>query len=162
MERDDCAPPAHSTKRNFNSRAHVERDLCEIYEHMTSSISTHALTWSATRRLDSLASHVNFNSRAHVERDFVNTFSIVFLANFNSRAHVERDRLQSQKIIYIWKFQLTRSRGARPPYSGLTSIRYQKFQLTRSRGARRLFQTLGMYSSSAFQLTRSRGARLLT
>ena len=53
-----------------------------------------------------------------MERDFVNTFSIVFLANFNSRAHVERDRLQSQKIIYIWKFQLTRSRGARQVLQG--------------------------------------------
>ena len=68
--------------------------------------------------------------------------------------------MQSQKIIYIWKFQLTRSRGARHCESIDLYAPSLTFQLTRSRGARRLFQTLGMYSSSAFQLTRSRGARL--
>ena len=82
-----------------------------------------------------------------MERDHTRRHPRAGTENFNSRAHVERDRLQSQKIIYIWKFQLTRSRGARPPYSGLTSIRYQKFQLTRSRGARQVLQ--GKYKNEA-------------
>ena len=61
---------ARGDPQHFNSRAHVERDFERVQKDITAFvISTHALTWSATRRLDSLASHVNFNSRAHVERD---------------------------------------------------------------------------------------------
>ena len=33
---------------NFNSHAHVERDLTMIIAFETSSISTHTLTWSVT------------------------------------------------------------------------------------------------------------------
>ena len=63
------------------------------------TISTHALTWSATRRdAHRRRAALHFNSRAHVERD-------------HHAHHPEREELQ---------FQLTRSRGARPPWaSGL-------------------------------------------
>ena len=34
--------------KNFNSHAHVERDLSRAYHRWISSISTHTLTWSVT------------------------------------------------------------------------------------------------------------------
>ena len=57
---------------NFNSHAHVERDLHFLNFVGRFSISTHTLTWSVTfmcviyRELAN-----NFNSHAHVERDFL-------------------------------------------------------------------------------------------
>ena len=63
------------TKRpNFNSHAHVERDL-----HMLS-------------RLPHLP---HFNSHAHVERDDIITIKNKGYAYFNSHAHVERDLKKS-------------------------------------------------------------------
>ena len=55
---------------NFNSHAHVERDLSAIIQ--PSPI-------------------INFNSHAHVERDVVTISSALKNGNFNSHAHVERD-----------------------------------------------------------------------
>ena len=55
------------------------------------------------------------------------------------------------------KFQLTRSRGARPPCLKFV-ITKRSFQLTRSRGARQRF-SIRLRRDSEFQLTRSRGAR---
>ena len=76
-------------------------------------ISTHALTWSATRyiteviideafqltrsrgaRLDYMdfpETEEDFNSRAHVERDSFSVRDTSGTLDFNSRAHVERD-----------------------------------------------------------------------
>ena len=59
---------------DFNSHAHVERDL----------VCTEIFRIS-----------VNFNSHAHVERDPTHTENYINLANFNSHAHVERDVLQA-------------------------------------------------------------------
>ena len=57
--------------KNFNSRAHVERDAI---------------------REERDGYKVNFNSRAHVERDpHGRTMRRTTKKNFNSRAHVERD-----------------------------------------------------------------------
>ena len=77
--------------RHFNSHAHVERDLCEVFRHSQFFISTHTLTWSVTdkrqanRQTTDISTHTltwsvtnmwhlydgywNFNSHAHVERD---------------------------------------------------------------------------------------------
>ena len=57
---------------NFNSHAHVERDL----EH------GHAKKGGKG----------NFNSHAHVERDPIIMRLTIGILNFNSHAHVERDR----------------------------------------------------------------------
>ena len=38
---------------NFNSHAHVERDLKMIYHSFTEMISTHTLTWSVTQAFHS-------------------------------------------------------------------------------------------------------------
>ena len=75
MERDLCQKLLKSQIKHFNSRAHVERDFfglfyCELFFNFNSRahverdkrrgldmfdriyISTHALTWSATRGYD--------------------------------------------------------------------------------------------------------------
>ena len=101
---------------HFNSRAHVERDReAPNIDGARSSISTHALTWSATL--------------APLQKSIDET-------NFNSRAHVERDRRRYERIWHKNQFQLTRSRGARPTWCR-TDRHPPGFQLTRSRGARR-------------------------
>ena len=80
---------------NFNSHAHVERDVLPTpFEPVTSIISTHTLTWSVTiingnyLAITAISTHtltwsvtsvfmlltdifLNFNSHAHVERDIV-------------------------------------------------------------------------------------------
>ena len=58
--------------KNFNSRAHVERDMCS--------------------GVIAPSSQGNFNSRAHVERDVTHRKAEKCRFNFNSRAHVERDK----------------------------------------------------------------------
>ena len=55
---------------NFNSHAHVERDL-------------QILEWRMIVQ--------DFNSHAHVERDTRFTALALYYTNFNSHAHVERD-----------------------------------------------------------------------
>ena len=99
---------------NFNSHAHVERDIymgqvvviTGISTHtltwsvtnvgyrigMAVRISTHTLTWSVTGRLcTALDCKPDFNSHAHVERD-KNSIRIQGRhGHFNSHAHVERD-----------------------------------------------------------------------
>ena len=68
---DRIAERLHESK-DFNSRAHVERD--DSYEFTDGKFT-------------------NFNSRAHVERDMLNTLQGTYEKHFNSRAHVERDVL---------------------------------------------------------------------
>ena len=65
----------HEKKGNFNSHAHVERDMIDLI---------------INRRFR------HFNSHAHVERDLCQGILSEFLQNFNSHAHVERDRKNSQ------------------------------------------------------------------
>ena len=54
----------------FNSHAHVERDALKFYNDKTTLISTHTLTWSVTGFSSKVClDHMDFNSHAHVERD---------------------------------------------------------------------------------------------
>ena len=98
----------------------------------------------------------DFNSHAHVERDVFNPLFVCVMFDFNSHAHVERDFFVCTRSHSIFRFQLTRSRGAWPSNKNGKSrfkkisthtltwsvtgiwnfckILY-KFQLTRSRGA---------------------------
>ena len=73
MERDDFQLLFSHVLQDFNSHAHVERDVTKV--------------------IDVLICCIDFNSHAHVERDqkFTNTF--VRRKHFNSHAHVERDQL---------------------------------------------------------------------
>ena len=57
---------------NFNSHAHVERDVKMIQCESQGKISTHTLTWSVTRKyLIFKLQKFHFNSHAHVERDVI-------------------------------------------------------------------------------------------
>ena len=70
MERDLAAVGQFDVVQNFNSHAHVERDVLHGFSFQIPHISTHTLTWSVTRgarRVVPPAKH--FNSHAHVERD---------------------------------------------------------------------------------------------
>ena len=77
---------------DFNSHAHVERDISLDCHLEICVISTHTLTWSVTRGFRVARSqYIHFNSHAHVERD--SGVEKVYKNNsyFNSHAHVERD-----------------------------------------------------------------------
>ena len=152
----------------------MERD-----KHRT--ISTHALTWSATKRSHPKRPRPKFQlTRSRGARPF-SIDKLGDAMNFNSRAHVERDHFAHELDRMCSAFQLTRSRGARPVNRVIKAWREisthaltwsatrtrpptqwprSPFQLTRSRGAR-LFLTLRSASRFLFQLTRSRGARLV-
>ena len=102
-----------NSAKNFNSHAHVERDLKKMIKDLIKQISTHTLTWSVTpkdvvtsitngfqltrsrgawlRLHQMLQVESNFNSHAHVERDWMTLSPSTTLIDFNSHAHVERD-----------------------------------------------------------------------
>ena len=73
MERDESQEVCKAFRANFNSHAHVERDL---------ALADFVTGW------------INFNSHAHVERDNVNKRFSFGGEDFNSHAHVERDWLR--------------------------------------------------------------------
>ena len=77
---------------DFNSRAHVERDL--RMAQGIEDLRSFQLTRSRGARLTEIKVvdvHPHFNSRAHVERDDLDNRILHINHNFNSRAHVERD-----------------------------------------------------------------------
>ena len=90
--------------QNFNSHAHVERDQIGDWKIQSWCISTHTLTWSVTWRRPNNAREEgqNFNSHAHVERDTYYLYWHSVLFHFNSHAHVERDRYN---YLYMWFWQ---------------------------------------------------------
>ena len=77
---------------NFNSHAHVERDICIYSDWIVKiSISTHTLTWSVTlcERFNKWTAEFQLTrSRgAWLKNSSLQTVT----TNFNSHAHVERD-----------------------------------------------------------------------
>ena len=120
---------------NFNSHAHVERDL-----HLTFSqnfMTVFQLTRSRGAWLNCLkCTHTFLKFQLTRSRgawqDF--DFTLNKLKDFNSHAHVERDCYRPIFISRFSEFQLTRSRGAWPRLS-IVKCKFRKFQLTRSRGA---------------------------
>ena len=92
VERDIMANKKHSALNDFNSHAHVERDLWLSLSHACS---------------------FHFNSHAHVERDLhLDDSTLLDICHFNSHAHVERDHIRGRSVSTRNQFQLTRSRGA--------------------------------------------------
>ena len=84
-----------------------------IYLKDVIQISTHTLTWSVTFLFaPALTLFSDFNSHAHVERDRLCTRCRICPFHFNSHAHVERDFFVCTRSHSIFRFQLTRSRGA--------------------------------------------------
>ena len=165
---------------HFNSRTHVECDYDCIDCHVEYyNISTHALTWSATRRvccnveqtkfqlthsrgvrpglIDVCPGSKNFNSRTHVECDLGYITSKDLLDNFNSRTHVECDEIclanRARKAIsthaLTWSATFTYSRHP-------IRKRISTHALTWSATTRVTFLCLLIQ----FQLTHSRGVRL--
>ena len=64
---------------DFNSHAHVERDGFVAGVARSAEISTHTLTWSVTwQSPNNMPSGCYFNSHAHVERDRFNVLPINF------------------------------------------------------------------------------------
>ena len=113
---------------NFNSHAHVERDLSIIDVLPTPFISTHTLTWSVTWWwLQNTSAVRNFNSHAHVERDSMPIEQQNAVMNFNSHAHVERDLAKCGVRSSTNAFQLTRSRGAWHGFYLLYVLKFKYF-----------------------------------
>ena len=52
VERDIFVMPPTKGEIDFNSHAHVERDKKEELKWLKQRISTHTLTWSVTKRLN--------------------------------------------------------------------------------------------------------------
>ena len=70
MERDKSTIFMSLSGVNFNSHAHVERDVKPLSFRQSGTISTHTLTWSVTGYYyDYFNCKPDFNSHAHVERD---------------------------------------------------------------------------------------------
>ena len=92
VERDICLAYFSFEKIYFNSHAHVERDFIKKLSDEITKISTHTLTWSVTivHKLKITVEN-NFNSHAHVERDRDVDMFQKCICYFNSHAHVERD-----------------------------------------------------------------------
>ena len=142
--------------KHFNSHAHVERDISAPCKTVSEIISTHTLTWSVT--FINFPTHITYKISTHTL-----TWSVTRIL-----------RQQGSN----WKFQLTRSRGAwLQRWYGANC--WGKFQLTRSRGAWRkrckrtyIFWKISTHTLTwsvtqqppifwqivGFQLTRSRGA----
>ena len=98
---------------DFNSHAHVERDMCGTNFGNGAKISTHTLTWSVTTGLDTLDDELlHFNSHAHVERDVKDSIysGKLFISTHTLTWSVTLSASKVRKSSYT--FQLTRSRGA--------------------------------------------------
>ena len=112
VERDRNGKRPCSLRSHFNSHAHVERDF--TWENLpdTIDISTHTLTWSVTLHLLRLnCKNLHFNSHAHVERDI--SADVKTVNNFISTHTLTWSVTFVFPIKHgIYKFQLTRSRGA--------------------------------------------------
>ena len=142
---------------NFNSRTHVECDYDCIDCHVEYyNISTHALTWSATRRvccnveqtkfqlthsrgvrpglIDVCPGCKNFNSRTHVECDFYVFQTSNPKTNFNSRTHVECDQYKS--FTAATKKDFNSRTHVECDSGSIRGILQVEFQLTHSRGVR--------------------------
>ena len=134
MERDLAAVGQFDVVQNFNSHAHVERDVLHGFSFQIPHISTHTLTWSVTRgarRVVPPAKH--FNSHAHVERDRgrppappirkISTHTLTWSVTKTTQiiaggVSISTHTLTwsvthlSQPLSVFCGFQLTRSRGA--------------------------------------------------
>ena len=144
----------------FNSRAHVERDPNLYILKIISVISTHALTWSATVVLSSVTRPVSefqlTRSRGARQNDdiwdpanwVISTHALTWSATDLAPYDLWEQMISTHALTWSAtagahpasrddQFQLTRSRGARPPRLS-TPAQHAAFQLTRSRGARRV------------------------
>ena len=178
MERDYTTGAGTAIVFNFNSHAHVERDLLRKRLSSFTFISTHTLTWSVTRlafefsnaciyfnshahverdhsRLQMLCNLLYFNSHAHVERDHHVELTDGGKYNFNSHAHVERDQFSALYLIQIGISTHTLTWS-------VTMVIYKQLQPVQISTHTLTWSVTGQQSHlqfpAVFQLTRSRGA----
>nr|DAI86490.1 MAG TPA: hypothetical protein [Caudoviricetes sp.] len=90
VERDLSVKFAGISLANFNSHAHVERDFAFTHMHCHSFISTHTLTWSVTQ-----------GRERRIIMTKISTHTLTWSVTYSS----------CRRVIFK-KFQLTRSRGA--------------------------------------------------
>ena len=90
---------------DFNSHAHVERDLFPLLPRCLSfHFNSHAHVERDWRLLRLNCKNLHFNSHAHVERDYTTGAGTAIVFNFNSHAHVERD---VTKAPFSYHFQIS-------------------------------------------------------
>ena len=96
---------------NFDSQAHVERDVFKddipfIYKN---DFNSHAHVERDYSGFATGTNYQDFNSHAHVERDLFHVLPFSFHLHFNSHAHVERDnyKIELKKIMHISTHTLT-------------------------------------------------------
>ena len=100
VERDICLAYFSFEKIYFNSHAHVERDFIKKLSDEITKISTHTLTWSVTivHKLKITVEN-NFNSHAHVERDALLKFSLCQIIGISTHTLTWSVTLD---VVYIW------------------------------------------------------------
>ena len=113
VERDVFVLPITMGSAYFNSHAHVERDLILIDKRLQIEISTHTLTWSVT-----------ISSPCKIVSEIISTHTLTWSVTC----------YLSLTFYHLLRFQLTRSRGAWQ-YTSAVFTNLDRFQLTRSRGA---------------------------
>ena len=178
MERDKSQIVALEVTINFNSHAHVERDvffgkpfrLNNISTHTLTwsvtaqswtimpslAISTHTLTWSVTRKPPIYAiRRKHFNSHAHVERDIYNCIAhSVLLISTHTLTWSVTNRLNvTAALMEISTHTLTWSVTINNVLWGfniIISTHTLTWSVTRFMGV--------WFGNAKFQLTRSRGA----
>ena len=92
MERDYDDAEIYHYKTNFNSHAHVERDIKNSSIIRWLLISTHTLTWSVTTTMQKIVEKLEIST--HTLTWSVTGFGACLhspQSHFNSHAHVERD-----------------------------------------------------------------------
>ena len=120
---------------NISTHTLTRSVTLHIFQHAKLlKISTHTLTRSVTA-FDDHSGIIPLISTHTLTRSVTITISILFYIrlNFNSHAHEERDSISSKKIRYRSISTHTLTRSVTPKM--YPSIHVFKFQLTRSRGA---------------------------
>ena len=92
MERDTSLPVDNRVWIDFNSHAHVERDIFSfLLGYLILNFNSHAHVERDSVCKQEIEGYFNFNSHAHVERDYQKFVNYSLAVDFNSHAHVERD-----------------------------------------------------------------------
>ena len=121
-------------RQNFNSHAHVERDPLKSCNVATILISTHTLTWSVT--YSGFATGTNYQISTHTLTWSV-TYSDVFKQSFNK---ISTHTLTWSVTRFLWILLLffwisTHTLTWSVTTDGQLRSFCSRFQLTRSRGA---------------------------
>ena len=112
MERDTICSAIVVEFFNFNSHAHVERDMCGTNFGNGAKISTHTLTWSVTQKYRKIVTYIWISTHTL-------TWSVTWINEYNKKCIDISTHTLTWSVTGIlrqqgsnWKFQLTRSRGA--------------------------------------------------